>query len=76
VGDSLVSSHITSEEAMLIRHSTWGMIRSHFSEIDKEDLRNVITGETVCPPGIVIDPDKLVPELASKIKRLVKEHQP
>lgn len=53
---------------MLIRHTTWEEIREQFTEDEKTELRSHVTGETICPAGIVIDETALPEELATKLR--------
>ena len=55
---------------MLIRMDDWERIRGNFSEEEKSILNANITGETICPRGIVIDEEK-AGEVAKKILNLV-----
>ena len=55
---------------MLIRMDDWERIRGNFSEEEKSILNANITGETICPRGIVIDEVK-AGEVAKKILNLV-----
>jgi hypothetical protein len=56
-----------SEAVMLITDSTWERIREQFSEDEKKALRCHVTGETICPRGIVVDEDALSAELRDKL---------
>ncbi len=53
---------------MLITDVTWNRIREQFSEDEKALLRAHITGETICPRGIVVEESELSTELAAKLK--------
>jgi ABC-type phosphate/phosphonate transport system substrate-binding protein len=54
---------------VLIRLTTWEAIREQFTDDEKDALNAVATGETICPRGLVIDEDKLAPELRDKLLR-------
>lgn len=56
---------------MLIRTTCWSAIRDQFTEDEKAALRAATTGETICPPGITLDPIKLDAELEQKLTRAV-----
>lgn len=55
---------------MIIRHAIWSEIRGQFSEQEKAALTGAITGQAICPPGIVIDEDRLAKPLREKICEL------
>jgi hypothetical protein len=57
---------------MLIRDAEWGKIREQFTEEEKLDLRETVTGECICPKGFFIEESDLVPELAAKISAAIK----
>ena len=52
---------------MLIQDSVWEKIREQFSEEEKKELRQAVTNECICPPGMFIDLDKLDSDLKTKI---------
>ena len=52
---------------MIVRHERWLKIRDQFTEEEKVQLRAVVTGESICPPGVTIDGDKLPLALLRKI---------
>jgi hypothetical protein len=54
---------------MLIRETTWAKIREQFTEDEKQQLRDASNGQTICPPGTVVDEDRLGAELREKLKR-------
>lgn len=58
---------------MLIQDSTWDKIRERFTEDEKKILRAHVTGETVCPRGIVVDADALPKELREKLQIGVRQ---
>jgi hypothetical protein len=51
---------------MFIRNSTWYRIRADFTEAEKSELSESITGESICPPGLTVDL-RHNPELAGKV---------
>ena len=53
---------------MLIRLKRWEEVRHLFGEDERAELVKVQTGESICPAGIVIDEDRLTPELRLKIR--------
>lgn len=59
---------------MLIRLSDWNAVREQFDEADKIVLNDAITGETICPRGVVID-EKIAGEVGRKLKRLIHERR-
>jgi hypothetical protein len=55
---------------MLLTEKVWNTIRDQFTEDEKIVIRMHINGETICPPGWVLDepgPMGLPPELHAKI---------
>lgn len=54
---------------MLITDETWNRIREQFDEDEKKALRAHVTGETICPRGIVVEESELPAELAEKLKK-------
>jgi hypothetical protein len=52
---------------MLITDTTWNRIRAEFTEEQRQALRDAISGETICPKGIVIDEARLDEELSAKV---------
>ena len=52
---------------MLIRTSDWNNVRHLFTEEEKTELRAAVVGETICPPGVVIDRMRLRPALLDKL---------
>jgi hypothetical protein len=58
---------------MLIRDSEWQEIRLRFSEQEKAELREAVTGETICPRGFNIDPDELDADMHRKLKNALEE---
>ena len=59
---------------MLIRDSDWKRIRAAFTEVEKQQLRAALTGETICPRGVTVDEEK-VPALAAKIRKALEERR-
>jgi hypothetical protein len=60
---------------MLIRMSWWREVRSRFSEQERDQLHRACTGETVCPPGVIVDASALRPELRRKLEDLGNGHE-
>lgn len=56
---------------MTIFYKTWLKHTQEFSNEEKESLNKAITGEIICPRGIVVDETKLSYELKSKISKLL-----
>jgi hypothetical protein len=54
---------------MILTIAKWATIRDLFSEEEKLALNSVITGETVCPRGIVIDEKKLSLKILAKLAK-------
>ena len=52
---------------MLIRTSTWQLIREQFSEDEKSELNEAYAGETICPRGIVVDEQRLPLDVKTKL---------
>lgn len=52
---------------MILRDTTWNLIRNLFSEEEKAELRKVITGEAICPKGFIIDETRLPKALREKL---------
>lgn len=42
---------------MLLRDTEWEQVREQFTEDEKKALRAHVTGETICPAGIVVEAD-------------------
>lgn len=55
---------------MILRKEVWEKIREHFSDDEKATLRSAVSGETVCPAGVVLDAEKLDAGLANKLETL------
>jgi hypothetical protein len=72
-GTHIVGGHLDFGEPMLIRDSVWEKIREQFSDAEKLQLREVVTGEAICPKGVLIDPDRLEPELKRKLSEAVRK---
>lgn len=49
---------------MFVRNATWNRIRSEFSEQEKSALNEAMTGEIICPPGMMLDLGKLQAAMA------------
>lgn len=52
---------------MLITDATWKKIRDQFTEQEKNELRQQVCGETICPPGMVLKEEGMRPDLWRKI---------
>lgn len=50
----------------------WNAIREQFTEDEKKHLNSSISGETICPRGIVIDVSTLPDELADKFTSAIQ----
>lgn len=53
---------------MLVTMKRWEEIRGLFNEQEKKMLNDAITGETICPRGVVIDTAKVNIRLVERIK--------
>ena len=53
---------------MLIRMSDWERVRVEFSQAEKDNLNKAITGETICPRGLMID-ESQAPSEARKLQQ-------
>jgi hypothetical protein len=53
---------------ILLRMSTWDVIRGQFNDSEKAALNAAISGETICPRGCTLGEEKLGPELSEKLK--------
>lgn len=63
---------VREQKSMLIRDSVWEKIREQFSEDEKVKLREAITGEAICPKGVILDPDALDKALAAKLSAAMR----
>ena len=52
---------------MLIQMGTWNRIRDQFSQEEKDLLNLAVTGETICPRGLIVDEQSLPADLARKL---------
>ena len=52
---------------MFITDKTWDEIRDQFSEQEKSNLRKYVTGESICPKGIIVDEYAMTKELSDKL---------
>lgn len=52
---------------MFIRTPEWELIRSEYTEEEKQALRCAVSGETICPPGVALDEHRLSADLAQKL---------
>ncbi len=59
----------------LIRDSIWEKIRGQFSEAEKVSLRLAVTGQAICPKGIIIDTDILDAVLRDKLTAAMEAAQ-
>ena len=57
---------------MLIRKSTWKLIRERFTEEEKAQLNRAIQGEAICPRGVVVGADALGAALRAKVEAALK----
>lgn len=57
---------------MLIRDAEWSKVREQFSEEEKVKLREMVTGEAICPRGFTINKSGLSSELLSKLAEALK----
>jgi hypothetical protein len=57
---------------LLITSQTWDRIRDFFSEEEKQQMRDVIVGQAICPAGSFVDEERLGAELRAKIEKLNK----
>lgn len=58
---------------MIVRMpNEWEAIREAFSQEEKERLNAAISGETICPRGIVMDLSKLDPQLQAKFTNAIE----
>jgi hypothetical protein len=55
------------KSAFLVRNSTWEKIRDFFDEDEKAELQMAVRGQTICPPGVIVDLDELHTALARKL---------
>jgi hypothetical protein len=58
---------IGEQDHMLIRDVTWSLIREAFTEAEKVELRQAVTGEAICPKGVMVAPDLLDRALLLKL---------
>ncbi len=59
------------EISPLIRDSVWETIRDQFSDSEKVNLRQAITGQAICPKGVIVDVDLLNVALRDKLTAAV-----
>lgn len=52
---------------MLVRLTEWETVREQFSDEEKDALNLAVTGEAICPRGVIIDEDKLPSRLKKKL---------
>ena len=59
---------------MIVRMpSEWDAIRDQFDNEEKGALNAAISGEAICPRGIIIDVEKLHPELQIKLTNALEQ---
>ena len=51
----------------------WNAIRDDFNQGEKDKLNAAISAEIICPRGVVVDREKLGPELRAKLTNSLKE---
>lgn len=61
-------------KTMLIRDTDWELVREHFTEEEKQALRDCVTGQTLCPAGFTMDIEK-AGEPGKKLARLIEERK-
>jgi hypothetical protein len=52
---------------MLVLERKWLLIRSQFTQAEKDAMNAAYQGETICPRGISVDAEQLSPELKTKL---------
>lgn len=57
---------------LLVTNSAWALIRELFTEAQKVKMREAMTGEMICPPGIMVDADALPKGLADILRSNLK----
>ncbi len=60
---------------IFVRTEAWERIRGGFSEAEKVALRAAVTGESICPAGVTIDPLKVDDELLTKLRAAMKRSE-
>jgi hypothetical protein len=55
---------------MLITAVAWEQVREHFSDDEKQQLREATDGESICPRGAFVDEERLSEQLRRKLKAL------
>jgi hypothetical protein len=58
---------------MNINNDKWEQIRDVFSEEEKQELRDRVIGQTICPAGNIIDTDNLDPAILNKLTAAVAD---
>lgn len=58
---------------MLIRNSEWEKIRMQFTDAEKIALREAYCGSSICPPGAIVDRNRMSPELFKKLNQAINE---
>lgn len=52
---------------MLVLMRKWELVRSQFTQAEKDAMNAAYQGETICPRGISVDAEQLPPELKTKL---------
>lgn len=60
---------------MLIQMSWWNKFGGFFTAEEKAALNHAITGETICPMGVIVNEATLDPELVAKVLELKEERE-
>jgi hypothetical protein len=54
---------------MLVTEDAWEQVREHFTEDEKEQLREATQATSICPRGAFVDEERLSEGLRKKLKR-------
>ena len=60
------------QEPVSVYDTVWNRIREQFTEDEKDELRQNICGQTICPRGMIVDLAGLSPQLATKVRTAVE----
>lgn len=60
---------------MLITMRRWEAIRHKFVQWEKDQINAAISGETICPKGIVIDEQVLPESINAKLKFALEQER-
>jgi hypothetical protein len=60
---------------MLVTMKRWNNIRYLFEQWEKDQLNAAISGETICPKGIVINEQVLPESINSKLKFALEQER-